>query len=144
MANYFLLGSSLDWQIPSELARQNANRLVKEILGDPDDLWRTITSVSESEWNSKRNDYHLHRYRAGHNRLWSIGKRICNQYDGDAREAYLPDVAITLNNQAFLYRATQRMKMLRLYWKKRSGIHRRGTYGRLSGYCYNDRAHGLS
>ncbi len=53
MANYFLLASALEWRIPSELAWQNAERLVKQILGDPDDLWQAITSVSHSEWKSK-------------------------------------------------------------------------------------------
>jgi endonuclease-3 len=88
MANCFLLGSALDWRIPSELAWQNADRLVKEILGDPDDLWQTITSVSHSEWKSKHDKYQLHWLHAAHDRLWRIEKRICDEYSGDARRIW--------------------------------------------------------
>ena len=88
VANTFLLCCLLDYQIPSELAWRNGYRLVKDILGDPDDIWRAITSVSESEWKLKRNDYKLHRFPAGHNRLWRIGRRIRDEHAGDAKRIW--------------------------------------------------------
>lgn len=88
IANKFLLCCLLDYQIRADLAWRNGNRLVKDILSDPDDVWRAITSFSETEWASKRNEYNLHRFPAAHNRLWRIGRRICDQYDGDARRIW--------------------------------------------------------
>lgn len=87
-ANKFLLACILDYQIRAETAWANAARLSEEILGDPDDLWGTITSVSFEEWNSKRQEYSLHRYPKGHERVYTIGKRIVGQYDGDARSIW--------------------------------------------------------
>ena len=87
-ANTFLLCCLLDYQIPSEAAWRNGYELNEDILGDPDDIWRAITSVSESEWKSKRDEYKLHRFPAAHNRLWRIGTRICDEYEGDARRIW--------------------------------------------------------
>jgi len=87
-ANTFLLCCLLDYQIPSSQAWANGERLVKNILGDPDDVWRAITSISDSEWKSKRNEYKLHRFPAAHHRLWRIGKYICDEYGGDARRIW--------------------------------------------------------
>jgi endonuclease III len=70
------------------VAWRNGHRLIEDILGNPDDVWRAITSVSDSEWKSKRDEYKLHRFPAGHNRLWRIGKRICDEYEGDARRIW--------------------------------------------------------
>jgi hypothetical protein len=85
LANQFLLCCLLDWQMNSDVAWANGYRLVNDILGGPDDLWRAITSVTESEWRSKRSEYKLHRYRHGHDRLWPIATTICNKYYGDVR-----------------------------------------------------------
>jgi hypothetical protein len=75
-ANEFLPCCLLDWQMKADVAWANGYRLVEDILGNPEDLWRAITSVSESAWESKRSEYKLHRFPAGHNRLWKIAKRI--------------------------------------------------------------------
>jgi endonuclease III len=88
LANTFLLCCLLDYQIPSEVAWRNGYRLIEDILGDPDDVWRAITSVTDSEWKSKRDEYKLHRFPVGHNRLWRIGRRICDKYEGDARHIW--------------------------------------------------------
>jgi endonuclease III len=88
LANRFLLGCLLDYQIDSELAWENADRLVKEFLGDPDDVWYAITSVSEAEWQSKRDEYNLHRFPHAHNRLWTIASIICDQHAGDSRRLW--------------------------------------------------------
>lgn len=84
IANKFLLCCLLDWQMDSGLAWRNGERLVKDILGNPNDIWRAITSVSETEWKSRYAEYKLHRFPAGHQRLWRIGAVILDKYDGDA------------------------------------------------------------
>jgi endonuclease III len=84
VANKFLLCCLLDWQMRTNLPWQNGQRLVEDILGDPEDVWRKITAGSQEEWESKHSDYKLHRFPSGHNRLWRIGKDICDRYDGDA------------------------------------------------------------
>lgn len=88
VANEFLLCCLLDYQMPTNIAWRNGNRLVKEILDSPDDIWRAITSSSESEWKSKHKEYRLHRFPAAHNRLWAIAGRICSEYNGDARRIW--------------------------------------------------------
>src|SRR5712675_1104527 len=81
-ANKFLLACILDYQIPAKTAWGNAKRLSETILEDPDNLWHKVTSVTLSEWQSKREEYSLHRYPKAHERVWTIGKRIVQQYDG--------------------------------------------------------------
>jgi len=89
LANKFLLYCLLDYQISSATAWKNGYRLIEEILGDPEDIWKAITSVSESEWASRREEYRLHRFPAAHARLWKIGERLCERYDGDARRIWV-------------------------------------------------------
>lgn len=84
IANKFLVCCLLDWQMHTDQPWRNGQRLVEELLGDPEDVWREITSVSKAEWESKYRDYKLHRFPAGHNRLWRIAKDIRDRYDGDA------------------------------------------------------------
>jgi endonuclease III len=88
IANKFLVCCLLDYQMDSNVAWRNGCRLVDDILGDPDDVWRAITSVPEPEWLSRWSEYKLHRFPAGHNRLWRIGKLIRDKYDGDARRIW--------------------------------------------------------
>jgi len=88
VANRFLLCCLLDYQIPSLQAWANGERLVISILGDPDDIWREITSVPEHEWKSKRGEYRLHRFPVAHDRLWRIGRRVCDAFEGDARRIW--------------------------------------------------------
>jgi hypothetical protein len=87
IANKFLLCCLLDWQMDSNVAWRNGERLVHE-FGDPDDIWWAITSVPDNEWKSKRDAFKLHRFPAGHNGLWRIGKLIIDLYHGDARSIW--------------------------------------------------------
>jgi len=87
-ANKFLLASILDYQVPSQRAWESARRLAEDILGNPDDVWRAITSVSLDQWMSHRLEYNLHRFPKAHERVWTIGRRIVQQYDGDARRIW--------------------------------------------------------
>jgi hypothetical protein len=88
VANEFVLCCLLDYQIPTNTAWDNGHRLVRDILHDPDDIWHAITSFSESAWATKWSEYRLHRFPAGHKRLWRIGKEICARYGGDARNIW--------------------------------------------------------
>ncbi len=87
-ANKFFLACILDYQIRAEAAWENARRLAEDILKDPDNLWDEITSLPLSDWMSKRKEYKLHRFPKGHERVWSIGERIAQQYEGDARKIW--------------------------------------------------------
>jgi endonuclease III len=87
-ANKFMLASILDYQMRAETVWENARRLTEDVLKDPDDLWHKITSVSLDEWQAKRKQYSLHRFPKGHERVWIIGKRIAQQYEGDARKIW--------------------------------------------------------
>jgi endonuclease III len=84
-ANKFLLACILDYQMRVRRAWENARRLAEDALGDPEDLWGEIASVSLDEWNAKRTDYKLHWLAKGHERVRTIGARIATQYQGDAR-----------------------------------------------------------
>jgi endonuclease III len=112
-ANKFLLCCLLDWQMKADVAWANGYRLVEDILGNPDDLWQAITSLSESEWKSKRPEYKLHRFRAGHDRLWKIAKCISDRYDGDARRIWEgQDAKSVLNNLWALGAGDQLSRMI--------------------------------
>ena len=86
-ANRFFLGAILDYQIPADTAWANAQWLVDE-LGDPDDLWGAITSVPLAAWNARWREYQLHRYPKAHERIWTIGRRVRDDYGGDARDIW--------------------------------------------------------
>lgn len=87
-ANKFLLGSILDYQIPAQTAWSNARRLAEDILGDPEDLWRSIVSIPKEIWMSRFKLYSLHRFPQAHERVWRIGEEIVKKYDGDARRIW--------------------------------------------------------
>ena len=87
-ANKFFLASILDYQMRAEVAWGNARRLAEQVLGDTDRLWEKITEVSLDEWNSRRKAYSLHRFPKGHERVYTIGKRIVSQYGGDVRKIW--------------------------------------------------------
>ncbi|MBL1130798.1 MAG: hypothetical protein D8M54_20165 [Chloroflexi bacterium] len=87
-ANKFMLAAILDYQMRAETVWENARRLSEDILKDPDDLWHAITAVSLDEWQEKRKEYSLHRFPKGHERVWNIGKRIVQQYEGDVRKIW--------------------------------------------------------
>jgi endonuclease III len=87
-ANKFLLACILDYQIPANRAWDNAERLAEEILSDPEWLWREIVREARETWMSRKEEYNLHRFPQAHERVWTIGKRIVEQYDGDARKIW--------------------------------------------------------
>ena len=99
-ANKFLLACILDYQMRYQTVWENARRFAEDDLGDPEDLWQTITRVPQSEWESEASwrKHSLHRFPAGHNRVWRIGSRIVAKYAGDARNIWVgqsPDVVVT-------------------------------------------------
>lgn len=95
-ANKFFFCSILDWQQKTAVTEKIARRFCEEELGDPPDLWLKITSMTQEQWEGSWRDYRLHRFPIGHNRVWRIGREICDRYGGDARNIWrtgeAPDV----------------------------------------------------
>ena len=89
-ANKFMLACILDYQMRYQIVWENARRFAEDDLNDPDDLWDKITSIPQSIWESDGyfKKYSLHRFRAGHNRVWRIGHSIVRNYGGDARNIW--------------------------------------------------------
>jgi endonuclease III len=87
-ANKFLLACIIDYQTHADVAWQSARRFAEDILGDPKWLWNEIVSISLPIWMSRQEKYSLHRYPKAHERVWTIGNRIVQQYDGDARKIW--------------------------------------------------------
>lgn len=89
-ANKFMLACILDYQMRYQIVWENARRFAEDDLGDPDDLWNKITSIPQSVWESDSyfKKCSLHRFSAGHKRVWRIGRRIVKEYDGDARKIW--------------------------------------------------------
>ncbi len=91
VANQFLICCLLDWQWNADVAWKRGEDLVKtlEKLGDPEDIWATISSFSKDEWDSKYEEFgRPHRFHRGYKRLWGIANDICARYDGDARNIW--------------------------------------------------------
>jgi endonuclease III len=84
-ANKFFLFCILDYRMNTEKVWENARKLSDTILGNPDDLWGTITQISEYEWMSKFKEYKIHRFPDAHKRVWRIGNDIVKYYDSDVR-----------------------------------------------------------
>jgi hypothetical protein len=55
-ANQFLVCCLLDYMQKADKAWANGYRLVHEILGNPEDVWGAITSVTRDDWNAKKKD----------------------------------------------------------------------------------------
>ena len=90
VANKFLICCLLDWQwdADADVAWKKGEELVRT-LGDPEDVWVTIGSVSKDEWDSKYEEYDKpHRFHRGYKRLYGIANDICARYDGDARNIW--------------------------------------------------------
>lgn len=78
--NKFFLGAILDFQIKSDKAWDNAERLPEKIWGDPENLWEEIMEVSLDEWNARKKEYALQRFPAAHQRVYTIGQQIVRLY----------------------------------------------------------------
>jgi len=88
LANKFLLGAILDYQMRSDIPWENARRYVEDDLGDPSELWKKIARHSEKQWMKKKNKLNLHRFPAAHARVWRIARLMVTEYDGDARKIW--------------------------------------------------------
>lgn len=87
-ANKYLLACILDYQMNANTAWEKAERFAEKDLGDPDCLWEEITRASLSTWNENFHVHSLHRFSKAHERVWNIGKRVIEQYAGDARKIW--------------------------------------------------------
>jgi hypothetical protein len=88
VANRFLLCCLLEWQSDADVAWRKGEELARK-LGDPDDIWTTISSFSRNQWDSRYEEFgRPHRFHRGYRRLWAIANDICARYDGDARRIW--------------------------------------------------------
>ena len=87
-ANKFMLGCILDYQMPVDVAWENAKWFAEDVLGDPRDLFGEIVSIPR--WNTEAvwRRYNLHRFPAAHARVQRIAAEIVEQYGGDARRIW--------------------------------------------------------
>ena len=87
--NKFLLGCIIDHGVLANVAWKNAENFAEIRLHDPERLWHEIVSEPLETWNEKWKEYKLHqRWPKSHERVWTIGKRIMELYDGDARKIW--------------------------------------------------------
>jgi endonuclease III len=87
-ANIFLLCCLLDWQMKADVAWRKGKELARK-LGDLDDIWKTISSFSKDQWDSRYEEFgRPHRFHKGYTRLWAIANKICAWYDGDPRRIW--------------------------------------------------------
>jgi hypothetical protein len=102
-ANKFFLACIIDYQNrANEVWGKIAPRFVEEILGDPDNLWQRVISMSLSEWKKEQPEYGLHRFPKAYERVWRIGNDIVTHYGGDARKIWKgqpPDIVLDRLNQ---------------------------------------------
>jgi tetratricopeptide (TPR) repeat protein len=94
-ANIFFLSAILDYQVDSDWEWDHTKEFAETTITDPKDLWRWITHHSFKDWKGKKKTYGLHRFPYAHERVWTIGKKIVGEYDGDVRNIWLnqpPDV----------------------------------------------------
>ena len=92
-ANKFMLGAILDYQVRADQAWDNAKRLAEKEFGDPIDLWDRIIAIPRLTWKDRFKRYRLHRFPAGHERVWRIGRDIVQHYGGDARRIWYDEPA---------------------------------------------------
>ena len=102
-ANKFFLACIIDYQTrANEVWEKTMPRFAEKILGDPNNLWQCITSISLSAWRKKQNEYALHRFPKAHERVWRIGNDIVTHYGGDVRKIWKgqpPDIVLERLNQ---------------------------------------------
>lgn len=87
-ANKFLLGATLDYQMPADRVWANARRFAEDTLGDPDDLWERVIALPDWDSEEAFHRYRLHRFPAAHRRVRRIGGGVLRDYRGDAREIW--------------------------------------------------------
>lgn len=86
-ANKFFLACIVDYQQKADRAWEQAKRFVEVEMGDPPDIWRAIFARHETEtdWLQAKAQYGLHRWDKAHLRVYRIGQKLIDKYDGDAR-----------------------------------------------------------
>lgn len=87
-ANKFLFACIVDYQMKAEVIWQHCADFTQIELADPDSLWEVVASTPLPKWLTRTKKFNLHRFPKAHERLWRIGKRVCEEYDGDARRIW--------------------------------------------------------
>lgn len=90
-ANLYFLCCSVDrFPRPWEEAWDKGKKFVLDTFGNPENLWNEIVKVPESVWKTeaKRKELNIHPYQRVHDGIWDSAKRICNEFEGDARKIW--------------------------------------------------------
>ena len=88
-ANIFFLSAILDYQTDADWVWAHTKEFAETTIPDPANLWRWITNHSFEKWREKKKEYGLHRFPQAHERVWKIGKKIIEEYDGDVRNIWM-------------------------------------------------------
>lgn len=84
-ANKFLFTCIVDYQMNADVIWQRCAQFIENELSDPDSLWDVVAHTPLSQWMRKTKKFNLHRFPKAHERIWRIGKRVKEEYGGDAR-----------------------------------------------------------
>lgn len=88
-ANKYLFTCILDYQMDADVIWARCKEFLEAELNDPDSLWDVVARFSLSKWLKRTRDFPGgigHRFKeAAHRRVWVIGRRIRDEYAGDAR-----------------------------------------------------------
>lgn len=87
-ANKFLCACILEMQAGTTDVWDNTASFVKEILNEPDNIWKEIRSHSPRGWAEQFWEYELHPDPMVHNRLYDVAGRMLWYYHGDARQIW--------------------------------------------------------
>jgi hypothetical protein len=100
-ANIFFLSAILDYQMNADFVWGNTKKFVEKTIPNPEDLWVWITSHTFEEWARKKKEYGLHRFPQAHERVWKIGKKIIEEYDGDVRNIWMNKTPMAVQAEIF-------------------------------------------
>jgi endonuclease III len=85
-ANKFLFACILDYQMNADRLWARCQAFLEDELHDPDSLWEVVADTPLSSWLRRTRNFGLHRFQdAAHRRVWVIGRRVLDEFAGDAR-----------------------------------------------------------
>lgn len=89
-ANYFFLGCCVDYQERMYTAWSKARRFCFKTVPDGKlaTIWEWITDHSQDEWQSRYQQYALHRFPAAHQRVYRIANTLQSHFGGDPRNIW--------------------------------------------------------
>jgi hypothetical protein len=87
-ANKFLCAGILELHAGKTDVWDNTAFFVSEVLGEPENLWKSIASHSYRGWTEQYWEYHIHPEQSVHNRLYRVAQQMLWYYHGDTRQIW--------------------------------------------------------